>query len=104
MSRSVWSAWSLLPLSCASGDRKRRQAGTHSKRFAPFGCGSAARGSLLALPLSFAGQFDNLNASRDGADAQAQPEAIPIAQNDFAGVSGSVRIENNAFTTVRRLR
>src|SRR6266496_4185456 len=41
-SRSVWSARSLLPLSCLSGGRKRRQAGTHSKRFAPFDCGFAA--------------------------------------------------------------
>src|SRR6266567_7247888 len=37
--RSVWSAWSLLPLSHGMAVRKRRQAGAHSKRFAPLDSG-----------------------------------------------------------------
>src|SRR6266480_4152034 len=42
VSRSVWSAWSLLPLWCAAGGPKAPASWTHSIRFAPFGCGRAA--------------------------------------------------------------
>src|SRR6266567_1765532 len=42
ISQSVWSAWSLPPLSCAVGGPKAPASWTHSIRFAPFGCGRAA--------------------------------------------------------------
>src|SRR5438552_18633868 len=42
VSRSVWSAWSLLPLSDVWRGSKAGASSTHSIRFAPFGCGLAA--------------------------------------------------------------
>src|SRR5438093_156552 len=41
VSRSVWSAWSLLPLSDVWRGSKAGASSTHSIRFAPFGSGSA---------------------------------------------------------------
>src|SRR5438093_10220602 len=42
VSRSVWSAWSLLPLSNRATHRTAGASSTHSIRFARFGFGSAA--------------------------------------------------------------
>src|SRR5204862_6452434 len=42
VSRSVWSAWSLLPLSDVWRGSKAGASSTHSIRFARFGFGSAA--------------------------------------------------------------
>src|SRR5947208_9878126 len=39
VSRSVWTAWSLLPLSDVWRGWKAGASSTHSIRFAPFGCG-----------------------------------------------------------------
>src|SRR6266853_2939460 len=41
VARSVWSAWSLLPLSSLQPPTKAPASWTHSIRFARFGCGCA---------------------------------------------------------------
>ncbi len=52
VARSVWSAWSLLPLSNGRGRYKAGASSTHSKRFARFGCGCVVSLALALLPTS----------------------------------------------------
>src|SRR5437899_11315015 len=50
VSRSVWSAWSLLPLSDVWRGSKAGASSTHSIRFARFGSGYAGLGTDAAYP------------------------------------------------------
>src|SRR5437867_2156987 len=52
VSRSVWSAWSLLPLSDVWRGSKAGASSTHSIRFARFGSGYAGLGTDAPYPLS----------------------------------------------------
>src|SRR5881396_3029249 len=50
VSRSVWSAWSLLPLSDVWRGSKAGASSTHSIRFARFGSGYAGLGTGAPYP------------------------------------------------------
>src|SRR5881296_650799 len=52
VSRSVWSAWSLLPLSNRATHPTAGASSTHSIRFAPFGSGSAGLRTDAPYPRS----------------------------------------------------
>src|ERR1035437_7059354 len=56
--RSVWSAWSLLPLLDAWHRSKAPASWSHSKRFAQFGCGSAAFRNLFIAGASYPGSAE----------------------------------------------
>ncbi len=49
VARSVWSAWSLLPLSSLQPPTKAPASWTLSKRFARFACGCAGRAALRCI-------------------------------------------------------
>src|SRR5438874_11320182 len=55
VSRSVWSAWSLLPLSDVWRGSKAGASSTHSIRFARFGSGYAGLGTGAPYPPSVTG-------------------------------------------------
>src|SRR5437868_4459528 len=79
MARSVWSAWSLHPLSDVWGGSKAGASSTHSKRFARFGSGYASledkrprQGvgcghSAVHLPAAVIGDYDGVHAKVGGA-------------------------------------
>src|SRR6266496_4386172 len=87
ISRSVWSAWSLLPLWCAVGGPKAPASWTHSIRFAPFGCGRAALRYIAdfqsAAPRCFA-RFNPGRRSQAGSPAIQQIGNLRYARNERA--------------------
>src|SRR6266581_1627822 len=71
VSRSVWSAWSLLPLSDVWRGSKAGASSTHSIRFAPFGSGSAGLRTDAPYLCSPIGGADKMRPPRRAANCQA---------------------------------